>query len=83
MTTEECKSLKSVLIVDARGTACPGPLKAAKRAIKDIRSGEILEILSADEGTKDNIPKWCENEGHKYIGFYNEESFSRLFLIKE
>ncbi|MEI6554441.1 MAG: sulfurtransferase TusA family protein [Paludibacter sp.] len=83
MTTEEYKSLKSVLVVDARGTAHPGPLIAAKKAIKEIKSGEILEILSADEGTKNDIPQWCENVGHKYLGFYNEESFSRLFLIKE
>ena len=52
MTTEELKGLKSDLVVDARGTACPGPLLAAKKAIGEIESGEVLEILSADEGTK-------------------------------
>ena len=45
----DLKSLKANLVVDARGTACPGPLLAAKKAIGDIESGEIMEILSADE----------------------------------
>ena len=44
---------------------------------------EIMEILSADEGTKNDIPRWCEKVGHEYLGFYDEDSFSRLFLIKE
>jgi len=32
MTTEELKALKSDKVVDARGTACPGPLLAAKKS---------------------------------------------------
>ena len=44
MSTEELKNLKSNTIVDARGTACPGPLLAAKKAIGEIESGEIMEI---------------------------------------
>ena len=83
MTTEEYKSLKSVLVVDARGTACPGPLLAAKKAILDLESGKIMEILSADECTKYDIPHWCENVGHKYLGFYKEDCFNRLFLVKK
>lgn len=83
MTTEELKNVKSQLVVDARGTACPGPLLAAKKAIGDLESGEIMEILSADEGTKNDIPRWCEKVGHEYLGCFDEDSFSRLYLIKE
>jgi TusA-related sulfurtransferase len=83
MTTEELKALKSNLVVDARGTACPGPLLAAKKAIAEIESGEIMEILSADEGTKNDVPRWCEKVGHEYLGFVDEDSYSRLFLRKE
>ena len=83
MTTEELKNVKSNLVVDARGTACPGPLLAAKKAIADLESGDIMEILSADEGTKNDIPRWCEKVGHEYLGCFDEDSFSRLFLVKE
>jgi TusA-related sulfurtransferase len=83
MTTEELKNVEVAKSVDARGTACPGPLLAAKKAIGELEAGEIMEILSADEGTKNDIPRWCEKVGHKYLGFYDEDSFSRLFLIKE
>jgi tRNA 2-thiouridine synthesizing protein A len=82
MTTEELKSLKATQTVDARGTACPGPLLAAKKAIGDIESGETLEILSSDEGTKHDIPKWCQKMEHEFLGVVEEDSYSRLFLKK-
>lgn len=82
MTKEELKNLKVAKSVDARGTACPGPLLAAKKAIGDIESGDILEVLSADEGTKNDIPRWCEKVGHQYLGDFDEDSYSRLYLVK-
>jgi TusA-related sulfurtransferase len=82
MTTEELKVLNSDKLVDARGTACPGPLLAAKKAIGEIESGEILEVLSADEGTKHDIPRWCGKMGHDFLGFVENDSFTRLFLKK-
>jgi tRNA 2-thiouridine synthesizing protein A len=82
MTAEELKNITANLIVDARGTACPGPLLAAKKAIGEIESGEIMEILSADEGTKHDIPKWCDKMSHDFLGFVDTDSYTRLFLKK-
>lgn len=82
MTAEELKQLEAQKLVDARGTACPGPLLAAKKAIGDIDSGEVMEILSSDEGTKNDIPRWCKKMDHDYLGVVDEDSYSRLFLKK-
>jgi tRNA 2-thiouridine synthesizing protein A len=82
MTTVELKNLQANKIVDARGTACPGPLLAAKKAIGDIESGEVMEILSSDEGNKHDIPKWCEKMEHEFLGIAEEDSYTRLFLKK-
>lgn len=82
MTTEELKNIKVANLVDARGTACPGPLLAAKKAIGEIESGEIMEILSADEGTKHDIPRWCDKMEHEFLGTIEEDSYTRLFLKK-
>ena len=64
MTSEELKNVSVAKTVDARGTACPGPLLEAKKAIGTIKAGDIMEVLSADEGTKVDIPKWCAKQGH-------------------
>jgi tRNA 2-thiouridine synthesizing protein A len=82
MTTEELKALKSDKVVDARGTACPGPLLAAKKAAADIQAGQIMEILSSDEGTTNDIPKWCKKMEYEYFGVIEEDGIYRLFLKK-
>jgi len=82
MTTEELNNLTLAKTVDARGTACPGPLLEAKKAIGTINSGEIMEVLSADEGTKRDVPKWADKKGHEYLGVIEESGFFRIFLKK-
>lgn len=82
MTTEELKTVTVTKTVDARGTACPGPLLEAKKAIGTINSGDIMEVLSADEGTKVDIPKWCNKKGHEYLGTIEENGFFKVLLKK-
>jgi Predicted redox protein, regulator of disulfide bond formation len=82
MTPEELKALKSNKVVDARSMACPGPLLAAKKAIGDVDEGQIMEILSSDEGTKSDIPKWCRKQEFEYLGSIDEDGIYRLFLKK-
>jgi tRNA 2-thiouridine synthesizing protein A len=83
MTTEELQSVSVAKSVDARGTACPGPLLEAKKAIGTIGAGDVMEILSADEGTKLDIPKWCGKQGHEYLGFLEENGYFKVYMKKK
>ena len=80
MNLEELKALEVEQQVDARGTACPGPLLEAKRGIAKVSKGGIMEVLSSDEGTNDDIPLWCKKVGHEYLGNITEAGFWRLFI---
>ena len=83
MTTEELENVTVTKTVDARGTACPGPLLEAKKAIGIISAGDVMEVLSADEGTKVDIPKWCNKKGHEYLGTLEESGFFKILLRKK
>lgn len=82
MTPEELTTIQVDKLVDARGTACPGPLLAAKKALGDLKSGEIMEILSADEGTRRDVPKWANKKGHEYLGTVEDSGFFKIYLKK-
>jgi tRNA 2-thiouridine synthesizing protein A len=82
MSHEELTAVQADKVVDARGTACPGPLLAAKKAIAEITSGQVMEVLSADEGTKKDIPKWATKKGHEYLGTVEESGFFKIYLRK-
>ncbi|HOP59412.1 MAG TPA: sulfurtransferase TusA family protein [Bacteroidales bacterium] len=83
MTQEELKTISVAKSVDARGTACPGPLLEAKKAIGTIKAGDVMEVLSADEGTRVDIPKWCSKQGHEFLGTIEESGYFRIFLRKK
>jgi len=80
MTTPDLTQIQAAKVVDARGSACPGPLLEAKKGIGAISVGEILEIWSADANTKNDIPKWCTKVGHEFIGHLEAEGYDRLFI---
>jgi len=66
--------------VDARGTACPGPLLEAKRGIAAVPLGGIMEVLSSDPGTNEDIPLWSKKVGHEFLGTVEEAGYWRLFV---
>ena len=69
--------------VDARGSSCPGPLLEAKKAIGGVMVGEILEVLSNDPGTKDDIPIWATKVGHEYLGYAPADGYERIFVRRQ
>ncbi len=80
MIPEELKNISVAKKVDARGTACPGPLMEAKRAMAAVPKEGVLEVLSSDEGTTEDIPLWAKKVGHEYLGTLQEPGFWRVFV---
>jgi tRNA 2-thiouridine synthesizing protein A len=68
--------------LDAKGLDCPMPLLKAKKAIETLVSGQVLEILGTDEGSKVDLPGWCERVGHKFLGVKEEASYFRFYIKK-
>ena len=80
MTDMDLATLQAVKVVDARGSACPGPLLEAKKGIGTIKVGEVLEIWSGDPRTKEDIPKWAQKVGHEFLGAVTADGYDRIFL---
>lgn len=83
MSNVDLANLTVSKIVDARGSACPGPLLEAKKGIGQVKVGEILEIKSSDPGTRNDIPAWAKKVGHEYMGLLEAEGHDRLFVTRK
>ena len=82
MSNVDLNTIQSASVVDARGSACPGPLLEAKKGIGKVRVGEVLEVLSNDSGTKNDIPVWAKKVGHEYLGHLAADGYDRLFVTR-
>ena len=78
---DDLEDLEPAHTVDARGSACPGPLLEAKKGIGSVGVGEVLEIRSSDAGTRKDIPIWAEKVGHEFLGSYeSDEGYDCIFV---
>ncbi|MDE1897711.1 MAG: sulfurtransferase TusA family protein [Xanthomonadaceae bacterium] len=54
-------------LLDARGLNCPLPILRAKKALKDIPIGEILEIQATDPGAVKDFEAFCRSTGNELV----------------
>ena len=54
--------------LDTLGYFCPMPIIMTSKKIKELRVGQVLEVVSDDEGIKKDMPAWCQTTGHEMVG---------------
>lgn len=71
------------MVVDARGSWCPGPLMELVRVIQEEPVGTEFELWSSDEGSRNDVPLWLEKAGHELLGMTREEGYDRYTIRKK
>lgn len=69
-------------VIDTTGLYCPVPIVRTGEAIRGMRTGERLEILSDDRVILIDLPAWCRAHGHLYEGAREEDGVWRLRVVK-
>lgn len=78
---DELQDIEPDAVIDARGSACPGPLLEAKKGIGSVSVGEVIEVRSDDAGSRADIPVWADKVGHEWLGALQaDEGYDRLFV---
>lgn len=63
---------------------CPMHLLEPVDLIKDLKKGQVLEILTDYDGALEDIPAWCAKNGQEFLGVGEdeEEDFYKLYIRK-
>ncbi|HNW25711.1 MAG TPA: FAD-dependent oxidoreductase [Candidatus Gastranaerophilaceae bacterium] len=75
-------TLGSVLTLDACGLQCPGPILKLSEAIKELKEGEIIEVLTTDSGFALDIEGWCETTGNTLLNVSRENKMIKASIKK-
>jgi len=67
--------------LDAKGLNCPMPILKAKKALKDVPAGEILEIHATDPGAVADFEAFCRQTGNELVE-WSEDNSIYSFHIK-
>lgn len=68
--------------IDARGSFCPGPLMELIRAIREGQVGDVLAVISSDNGSKSDIPAWVNKASHKLVGVFPHDGYDEIVVEK-
>jgi len=68
--------------VDCKGLSCPMPILRLTKEIKALDSGQIIELLGTDPGSKKDIPGWCEKTGNELLGNEEDGSVFKFYIKK-
>jgi tRNA 2-thiouridine synthesizing protein A len=69
------------LLLDAKGLNCPLPILKAKKALKDVPAGGMLEVLATDPGSVADFAAFCRTTGNELVES-TQVSGTYRFLIK-
>ena len=59
--------MNATATLDASGLLCPLPVIRVQNRIKRMASGDVLQVLATDPGTRHDIPAWCRVHGHRLL----------------
>jgi len=74
--------MKADVSLDCFGLLCPMPIIETARKIKELKAGEVLEVLSTDEGIKTDMPAWCKATGQEFLGVEEKEGEYKVYVKK-
>ncbi len=79
----DVKDIKPDAVLDCVGLACPMPIFKTANRIKEMKSGQVLEVQSDDDGIEKDMPAWCKMTGNEYLGLVKGNGEYRAFVKKK
>ena len=66
--------------LDAKGLMCPMPIVQLAKKIKEMKSGQILELLADDIGAKEDVPAWCSRTGNQLVAQEEDGKIFKFYI---
>ncbi len=79
----DSKEIKPDEILDCVGLACPMPIYKASIKMKEMKTGQVLEVQSDDDGIEKDMPAWCRRTGNEYLSLVKEGGEYRVYVRKK
>jgi tRNA 2-thiouridine synthesizing protein A len=68
--------------LDATGLKCPLPVLKARRALRDVPAGGLLEVLATDPGAVQDFAHFCTTTGCELVESGETGGVLRFLLRK-
>jgi tRNA 2-thiouridine synthesizing protein A len=74
--------MKADQSLDCVGLYCPMPIVKTAQKMKELKKGEVLEIVADDKGIKEDMPAWAQTTGNEFLGAEEEGGEIKVYVRK-
>ena len=74
--------MKADHTLDCVGLYCPMPIVKTAEKFKELKPGEVLEVVADDKGIKQDMPAWCKTTGNECLGVEEAGGEIRVYVKK-
>jgi TusA-related sulfurtransferase len=74
--------MKADETLDCVGLYCPMPIAQTAKKMKELKPGQVLEVLADDKGIKEDMPNWCKTTGNEFLGIEEDKGVYKVFVKK-
>ncbi|MEO6300976.1 MAG: sulfurtransferase TusA family protein [Paracoccaceae bacterium] len=60
------------VVVDCEGLLCPLPVLRARKVLLGMAVGQVLCVRATDAMARVDLPHFCSEAGHEYLGARDE-----------
>jgi tRNA 2-thiouridine synthesizing protein A len=71
-------AIKTPIVVDSRGTMCPGPITDLFKAYRNANVGDVIELLATDPAAKSDTQAWAKRSGNEILEITDEKDHVRI-----
>jgi len=68
--------------IDCKGLSCPMPVVKTKKALSEMKPGEVLRMEATDKGAKPDITAFANRTGNELLEV-KEEGGTFIFYLKK
>ena len=69
--------------LDARGLNCPLPILRAKKALNELKSGQVLKIVATDPGSVKDFQAFSKQTGNDLLSHAEANKEFTFFLKRK
>ncbi len=75
--------MKADEVIDCVGLYCPMPIVKTAAKMKEMKPGQVLEVVADDKGIKQDMPAWCKATGNECLDIEEDKNGEIHVFVKK
>ena len=71
------------VVIDVKDLQCPRPLLKTKQILREMKSGNVLKVLSTDKTTRMTFASYLKNSGDEHLKIVENKDEIHHYIRKK